>query len=719
MMYSVYILLETGILSFFGCYVVGYEAFPRLRTSTPYVSDRGSSHKRHEKHWVPLHIGSHSDNKNNDKETIDLDENVFDVALEYNPDSQQGKHGEETRETRAHDYIKENNRQRDNTEIQIDEDFTHKHPVSEKETTRRNETDILLDDETAQKLIQQYQEMVNNDIRAHSVTETSNATLEGYNDDEDLMAGSGSGDIKIENATGMYLTTSANDSFGGEVVTETQAKPNLPPYCEEHEEAVWATWSPWLQLGDKDVRFRRCHDSKDLKTSMDGCFGDFFESRPCVRTDIHMCRKEDGQLTEQFSRKCYGFDLHDLGKIDALEDPHDKQDECEYTLYDVKYEMAIGNTIGTNELFQADQNLWCQNKDKYMPFYTPKKRCQENLKALCNTNEVCKYANTDSGEEGKVYSKSACWKNFVMGGKLPKGIPGFKGLQMVCQRFDRDGKFGKAFGHKQAHYATIYDTKKRLPLMSMVKVRSLGDDKWPDIPYMIERGFIQEEISVISWFFKKKQKGITSIEDLTSDCQVPVCKFGRKQALPSDFYNTRYELLPLMSPDIIGNELGQRVAALTMTNVVAMEPTVFSSWKRVLKAVRKFAIGTCHVPFKEKLAADEVLQDNVPDVPEMHLLAGSVAPLRTILLIGNDVTVPEIIWMAACCKRGDYFSSFGIYVYNQYGQSPAIVSIENLQVLLQSMYYDNVEKTKIDLFPAFNSSCSELRNDASLDVIIP
>lgn len=59
---------------------------------------------------------------------------------------------------------------------------------------------------------------------------------------------------------------------------------------------------------------------------------------------------------------------------------------------------------------------------------------------------------------------------------------------MICQRFDKESKLGKSFGQKDAYYATLYDTKKRLPAVSMVTVRALGDEKWPNIPFMIERG---------------------------------------------------------------------------------------------------------------------------------------------------------------------------------------------------------------------------------------
>ena len=43
-------------------------------------------------------------------------------------------------------------------------------------------------------------------------------------------------------------------------------------------------------------------------------------------------------------------------------------------------------------------------------------------------------------------------------------------------------------GFKDDHFATLYDTSLRMPIMSMATVRVLGDDKWPNVPYMLEQG---------------------------------------------------------------------------------------------------------------------------------------------------------------------------------------------------------------------------------------
>lgn len=75
----------------------------------------------------------------------------------------------------------------------------------------------------------------------------------------------------------------------------------------------------------------------------------------------------------------------------------------------------------------------------------------------------------------------------LTGGMFPEGFPAAGSQQLICQRFDKDGIYGQAFGHKTVHYATLYDTKRRLPVISMTTASSLGDKKWPAVPFMIEK----------------------------------------------------------------------------------------------------------------------------------------------------------------------------------------------------------------------------------------
>ena len=87
-----------------------------------------------------------------------------------------------------------------------------------------------------------------------------------------------------------------------------------------------------------------------------------------------------------------------------------------------------------------------------------------------------------------VYSIYILPHTIFLGDMLPEGFPDTGRNHVICQRFDKESRFGKTLGYKDAYYVTLYDTHKRIPLASMVTVRSLGDNKWPDIPFMVERG---------------------------------------------------------------------------------------------------------------------------------------------------------------------------------------------------------------------------------------
>lgn len=233
-------------------------------------------------------------------------------------------------------------------------------------------------------------------------------------------------------------------------------------------------------------------------------------------------------------------------------------------------------------------------------------------------------------------------------------------------------------------------------------------------------GLVEEDSSsVVSWFFKNKKKGMTTAREMTSQCEIPACTFGKKQALPSDYDHSGYKILPLLPPDLVGWDIGKKISTLTMTNTIPVEPTLYSAWRRSHQLVRKFAVDTCRIPLETPSQDEQTHRHDGHDLPELYLLSGTVAPNNHYEVIGNDVIVPQIIWLAACCAHGAEVSSFGVYMYNNFGENPAVVSLEQLHDLLQSAYYDNIEEIKIDLYPAFDSLCSAGINDMSYKMKMP
>ena len=82
-----------------------------------------------------------------------------------------------------------------------------------------------------------------------------------------------------------------------------------------------------------------------------------------------------------------------------------------------------------------------------------------------------------------------CWRPFTYDGQLPVGLSNRQTIvYLICQRFAAMSALGRASGHKRSHFATLYDTKGRAPVVSLVKLTELGDEEWPDTPYFIEHG---------------------------------------------------------------------------------------------------------------------------------------------------------------------------------------------------------------------------------------
>ena len=82
-----------------------------------------------------------------------------------------------------------------------------------------------------------------------------------------------------------------------------------------------------------------------------------------------------------------------------------------------------------------------------------------------------------------------CWRQFVYGGQLPVGLSNRQTIvYLICQRYAANSAVGKTFGHKTSHFATLYDTKGRAPVVSLVRLTELGDTAWPHTAYFIEHG---------------------------------------------------------------------------------------------------------------------------------------------------------------------------------------------------------------------------------------
>ncbi|XP_040282252.1 endonuclease domain-containing 1 protein [Bufo bufo] len=197
------------------------------------------------------------------------------------------------------------------------------------------------------------------------------------------------------------------------------------------------------------------------------------------------------------------------------------------------------------------------------------------------------------GEDGF----SEC-NDFFHQGSPPQGFTQ-PGNVKICQRYQ---------GDKQ--YATLYSTEHKIPVYSAFTYQEDAGAAWAG--WMVEPQVDDSKSSL-----DEVNKG--------SDVTEKVPTLGTNQALEEDYASTDYQPGPLYHR-----------APSALTSAVPLTPE-----------------------FKEKWAADvdlfikEKLLPHCENGENLHLLAGAV-PSDT--KINDKVTVPEYVWLAACCNIPDAWS---------------------------------------------------------------
>ena len=80
--------------------------------------------------------------------------------------------------------------------------------------------------------------------------------------------------------------------------------------------AFWSFWTPWIQLGNHDIRIRRCQGQSSDAYLANGCHGDSVEVRNCAQTGTgRRCRSENEDLLEEKQSACLGLNLDDVENI--------------------------------------------------------------------------------------------------------------------------------------------------------------------------------------------------------------------------------------------------------------------------------------------------------------------------------------------------------------------------------------------------------------------
>ncbi|KAL8624049.1 hypothetical protein ACOMHN_019472 [Nucella lapillus] len=458
-----------------------------------------------------------------------------------------------------------------------------------------------------------------------------------------------------------------------DVIYTADVWPPVPVKEQTDEEDDIELWSPWIRTNDAtEVRIRTCAES------VESCNGTEAEMRHCDRENNRCDVTEatvtsETEITEdkiQCPEKSVEEDVAEQdqppvqkprplppGEIDLQ---RTELEPCTYSLFDVKRgKYLVTQWSLTRLVTQAKVKKWCAKPQEYLVFHSPHAHCRRYYKDLCHVSMRCKGSRTPPKARGDF--AEGCWRQFVYGGQLPVGLSNRQTIvYLICQRFAAMSTLGKTFGHKRAHLATLYDTKGRAPVVSLVRLTQMGDLAWPHTPYFIEHGLV-EDTEDTAWFLRKAKKGMVRLEDMGKCQDEDSCQLGAHQVLPSDYSATTYRTAHLIWPELAGPDPLSRTATFTMTNTAPMHAALYPAWHRAVLHVRKFALQQCGVPLvspaefmsskyhRSKHQFYPYFGSGYDESPAIYIASGIIPSRDPMETIGNDINVPFMFWMAACC----------------------------------------------------------------------
>ncbi|XP_052823928.1 uncharacterized protein LOC106884390 isoform X3 [Octopus bimaculoides] len=571
-----------------------------------------------------------------------------------------------------------------------------------------------------------------------------------------------------------------------------KAKQELPKKnCNVHESsAKWGPWSPWIQSGDKDFRFRSCNVT--IATGKNAtnitCVGERIQFNSCPVTEKKICHSTNGEEKTSFVYECNGHDPMDIDIKYPQMFAKIGDDECLYSLY----QMDSGEykfVDWSYERLQHEGKLhqWCtgplktgddyrlkqyKRRDNNMvAVFTPLHSCKQKLEKFCRDSmPPCKYVARDAKGITNDKLHVECLKEFTLGGSIPSGIRNQNGgLTFLCQKFSSNTLFGDLFKRKTAHFASLYDSFRRVPTFSMSKLTAIDNKGWPRTPYLIERALIDKQARA-SWFYivQYRKKGLAALSELEDEIQNDQCAVGKYQPQPSDYdFTTTYRIGHLLPPQLAGHQIDTKIAAFALTNTVPMHMDFYKEWKKAAKMIIKYAVDVCGVPQIDaektvtesteptqssttpfttiatpmatkstnsantrnigtsgslpSMMADSSATEEKAQKPQLYLVAGAVPSVDPEVTIGNGVNVPDLIWLGGCCVRGNETKGFAVYGQNAAGRLVGATSLPQLEILLSQEYTKHTSRAhafKIKIFPAYQGQCSKAPNDDSLKIAL-
>ncbi|GAB1598566.1 uncharacterized protein LOC115211596 [Argonauta hians] len=559
--------------------------------------------------------------------------------------------------------------------------------------------------------------------------------------------------------------------------------------CNEHESSAnWGPWSPWIQSGDKDYRIRSCNITVAAGKNATNitCVGERIQFRNCPVTEKKTCNLAKGGVKSSLVYGCNGHNPMDIDTKYPQMFANIDNDECLYSLYQVdaaKYKYVDW----TYERLQQEGKLnqWCggplrfgdeyrlkqhkRRENNMVAIYSPMHSCKQKLEKFCRESmPPCKYSTRDSKGFTNDKFHVECLQEFTLGGSVPSGIRNQNGgATYLCQRFSSNTLFGDLFKRKHAHFATLYDSLRRVPTFSMSKLTAIDNKGWPRTPYLTERALIDKQAHA-SWFYivQYRKKGLAALTELEDDIKDDQCAVGKYQPLPSDYdFTTTHRIGHLLPPQLAGHYIDTKIAAFALTNTVPMHLDFYKEWKKAAKMIIEYAVDECGIP---QIDAEKTVTDSTDPAhlsstpittiatplatkatnlantknigtsgsstmtessnaekknnkPQLYLVAGAVPSIEPEVTLGNGVNIPTLIWMGGCCVRGNDTKGFAVYGQNAAGRLVGATSLPQLEILLSQEYTKHTSRAhafKIKIFPAYQGQCSKAPNDDSLKIAL-
>ncbi|NXD11900.1 ENDD1 protein, partial [Nothocercus nigrocapillus] len=178
----------------------------------------------------------------------------------------------------------------------------------------------------------------------------------------------------------------------------------------------------------------------------------------------------------------------------------------------------------------------------------------------------------------------------------------------ICQQYN-----------KKPRFATLYSTKDKIPLYSAFKYTKPAQSEEED--WLVEPQIDDPE---------------NDLQEMVHEADVAgsVANLGANQALTSDYAGSGYER-GLLNPSLL-NEKDFQMATYTLTNAVPLSPSLSKSWHRDVKRV-----------------VEQALVPHCSKKDHLYLLAGAIP---SNVLVNGKVSVPETLWLAACCDAPEGWS---------------------------------------------------------------